>query len=324
MEIVELINGKRSVTRWVDEAGTYGSLPATGLIPLKNAVVSPNAVQVWEPVLGSADGTITKTYIAGVKDIKFNIDYNPQTWRLLVMAIGYTDNVDETGHYSHTYALKTNLNLESFSLQVIDNHTTDIVTTYTGCKFNSFDISWNSAGGGTGKFIKCVGEVLCRDVSYTETEKTVEASPTTLALLQSRQVVLTVNNDATKYVRCLSGNIRFDNDLDDGWYSNAAVSTARTENDRQSLTISGKFVLRYTDKTDMTLFAAGAAISNTQVEFRRTVTTDTAIFAFGNFRIVKASSPTKLGGFNEMTIEYLADTCLPEITDDRDDYYSTS
>ena len=329
MAIIELINGKRNVTRWVNEAGTYGTLPSTGLIPLKNCIITPNCEQVLEPVLGAADGTVTKAYEASVQDVKLSIEYNPQDWRLFVLAIGYaSNNLEEPpgsdAYYTHTIALKTDKNLESFSLQSIDNHTTDIVTTYTGCKFNSFEINWNASGGGTGKFVKCTGDVWCKEVTYDDTEKTEEASPNTLGLFQSRKVVLKINNNTAKYVRLMNGSIRYDNDLDDGWYANAVVDTARSENDRQSLTLTGSITLRYTDSTDLVLWKTGAVIANTQVEFRRTATSDTCIIPLTNFWIKKAGAVTKLEGFNEMKIDWTAETSIPVVTDDRSDYYSTA
>lgn len=280
--MVEYVSGKREVIRWADEAETYGSLPATGLILLKNAKITPNVTQEWEPIPGAGTGNITQTYEAGVQDVKFTLSYNPQDWRLLVMAMGYTDNVDETGNYSHSFMYKTAKDLESFSVQRIKNITTDEIETYRGCKINSWNISWNAAGGGVGKFIECSFDCWAKDLVGTDTEKTAETTNNTNAILQSRQVVAII--DGTSYTACVSGNIRGESKLgpDDGFHADASATTTRSETEPQMRTITGTIALRYTDSTFFDHWKTGAVIGTSQVTGTATSSTNTTLVDSGS------------------------------------------
>lgn len=238
------------------------------------------------------------------------------------MAYGKATNTTSGDNYLHTFGYKTAKDLESFSVQRIKNATTDIIDTYKGCKVNVFTVSWNAGGGGTGKFVECSLDCLAKEVVETETEKTEEASPSAYALLQSRQVIVTLNG--TDYTHCLSGSIVMNNNLSDGWYADATLTNTRGETEPQLRKWTGSFTIQYEDDDVFDLWKAGTSVSGAcTVKFQRSAT-DYALFTFTGFRLNSAPDETKLDGFNTMSINWTADSCIPTVLDGRDDYYETA
>jgi hypothetical protein len=230
------------------------------------------------------------------------------------MAIGTATNVDHTTYYTHTFTQNTDKSIPSFSVQRVKNMSSDLVDTYTGCKINVFTISWNTAGGGKGKFISCSADCLSSGFSIVDTEKTTEVSPNTETLLQSRQVIFTFNNSA--YAECFGGSIVYNNNLNDSWYG----GENRSESNPTFVKVSGQLTVHQKDNTFQTAYKTKTSIANTQLEFRRTATSDTGVFPLTNFKIHKISDPTKIQDINVVTIDYTADYCLPVTTDSRSDY----
>ena len=280
--MVEYISGKREVISWVSEAGTYGTCPATGMIPLRNGarLSLTGSKQEFEPIQSVGVDDIGVDYEAGVQDIQLNLRYVPQDWRLFVMAYGKADNVNDTTHYSHSFNYKTAKDLESFSVQRVKNASTDIVDTFRGCKINGFNISWNTAGGGTGKFVECSADILAKDWVESVSESTAETSPNVLAGLQSRQVVVTI--DGTAYTACLSGNISFNNKLSDGWYADASATNTRGETEPQERGITGTLVLNYTNDDIFDLWKAGTDVGTQQTTGTATAGSSTTLTDSGS------------------------------------------
>jgi len=238
------------------------------------------------------------------------------------MAIGKATNTGSAPTV-HTLGYKTAYDLESFSVQRIQNITSDKIQTYKGSKINATNISWNAAGAGTGKFVEVSYEIFAKEVKADETEKTVEASPATLGVFQSRNVVVTIGGVA--YTRCLSGNIRISGKLSDGFYADAAATTTRSETEPQERVVTGSIVLHYDDDNFFDNWLAGTVIASTNsIEFRRTVTTDGATFTFTNFRLRSAPDATNLEGWNTVTLDFLADEVAIVVNDARTDYYTTA
>lgn len=303
--------GNREVIKWKTET-SFGTIPSSNYIVLNNAVVTPNIVQSFEERDNGSGGN-TLDYDTGNKDVRLTLEYNPQTWRLLVNAIGTATNTDNTTYYTHTFSQNDDYSLDSFTLQRVENLTTSIVHTYNGCKINSYNISWNT-GAGIGNYVTCTAECTCQNYSVTESEKTNESSGPSQTLLQGRHVIVKINDTE---VESVSGNIMYENNLNDGFHTN---SSTRNETNPTYVKVSGSIVLKYTDISVFTLFQNASNISDCSVEFRRTTTTDTAVFPLTNIRISKPSNPTRLKDMNLLTIDYTATMSLPTITDDRSDY----
>jgi len=320
--MTEYVTGPRQKIRWVSEAGTHGSLPSSGLIPLTNAKISAVQNQVFEPIYGAGTGSNTITYEPSIQDVTFDLTFNPKDWRLFVMAYGLSTNTVTGDNYTHTCSQRTQKDLESFSVQRISNLAADIVETYKGCKINAFQLNWNAAGSGTGKLVECVASCKAQLVNYTETEKTEEVSPTTRACFIANNIVVTLGGSAEK--NCLSGNIRLESNTTDGFYSDASASLNRSEVEPQWIKGSVVLNLHYTASTYHAQWKAGTVFSGTNsIEIRRTASTDNMVFTFTNLRIESISAPTVIDGINVLTLNCLFDSVVPVAIDHRDDYSET-
>ncbi|MFA5406677.1 MAG: phage tail tube protein [Candidatus Nanoarchaeia archaeon] len=308
------MTGNREGTYWKEES-IYATLPTTGLKVLKNCVITPNVVQNWEEVNNDGSGSNLLAYEVGTEDVQFNLEWNPQTFRELVLAIGDATNSSVSTYYSHVFSQNADKSLTSFSVQRVQNHSsTDVVETFSGCKFNNTTLSWSTGGGGTGKFLKMSGDVLASTYSVAAAFGTPEVSAPSVSLYQSRQASLTINNVAI--AECIGGSITWESNLNDSWYG----GQNRSEMNPTFVRVRGQVMIHYSANTVPLLFKARAAISNCSVVFTRTATSDIATFPLTGMVISKCSAPTKIQDINVMTIDFNCPSCLPTVTDARDDY----
>jgi len=310
----EFASGNRESTYWKEES-VYATLPTTSLINLKNCVVTPNVVRNFEEVNNDGNDSNLLNYEEGVEDVGLSIEYNPQTWRELVLAIGKATNTSVSTYYSHVFSQNTDKDIDSFSVQRVQYNTSaNIIETYSGCKFNNFTISWNTSGGGAGKYVKCSGDIIASTYSVIASLGSAEASVPSETLIQSRYAALTINDVAIG--ECMSGNLVYDNKLSDSWYGNEN----RDEMNPTVVKFKGQVSINYDDTSIQTLFKSGSAISNCSVVFTRTATSDIATFPLTGMVITKNPSVTKIQDLNVMVIDFNCTMVLPTITDSRDDY----
>jgi len=73
--MVELITGKRENNYWKEES-VYDTLPTTGLILLKNCIITNNVIQNYEEVNNDGTDSNLLSYEIGTEDTQLTMDWN--------------------------------------------------------------------------------------------------------------------------------------------------------------------------------------------------------------------------------------------------------
>lgn len=220
--------------------------------------------------------------------------------------MGTTTNTGTTPT-THTFSTNTDRSLFSFTLERAIQHTTDHVTTYEGMQVNSLTFRWavQVGGGGRGNFITCEADVWGENVIESSTTTDLDAPAT--AGFQARNVILTLNSTAK--AKCINGSFTINNNLSDGRYAYYSANTRfKGESQMQKRTFNGEFVLHYIDTTEFDFWDNAVVVPGTNTLVFQRGANDTLTCTFTNLRIISASDPTNLDGFNQITLRWIADT----------------
>ena len=305
MTATEFMSGKREIFGIGKESSYGGAVSPTIRLGI-NAEFTPNNENDWQETRGAGTDTLEQTYQIGNKTVGGTLKFVPNDWMMLVFAIGKTTNTG-SAPTTHTFGNNTDFSLYSFTLERAIQATTDRVRTYEGCQCNRFTIEWaaSASTGGMGNFITCSMDLMAENV--TNGTSTTDLVAPTYAGWQARNVVLTLNTTAK--ANLIRGRIVIDNHLSDGRYAYySANSRYKGESQPQYRTTTGEFVLHYTDDTEFDFFDAGTVIGGTNTIVFNRGTNDTLTGTFTNLRIVSASDPTTLDGFNQVTLRWIADS----------------
>ena len=322
MAETEFLSGKREIIS-IGKESTYGTAVNPTIILGNNATWTPNNENSWLDNRGAGTGSTTQTYEISNKIVRGTLKFVPQDWMMLVFAIGQTTNTGSAPTV-HTFSRKTGYTIPSFTLERKINATTDSVRTYDGCQCNRFTLEWNAGGsgaGGTGQYVFASMDVFARDITPGTTGAGSPTNPN-LAGFQARNVTLTLNSSAKTH--CIRGNIVIDTHLNDGRFSYYSSSSAlKGESQMQLTTYSGEFTLHYTDNTEIDFWNNRVVVPGTNTLVFNRATDDNLTCTFTNLRIIAASDPTNLDGFNMITLRWVADDITFVANDINDQTYIT-
>jgi len=240
---------------------------------------------------------------------------------MLVFAIGTTTNTG-SGPTTHTFSRNSDFSLHPFTMERAIQASTDRVRTYEGCQCNKLTFSWaaGNASGGRNNFLTCSMDILAENV--TNGTSTTSLTAPSYAGYLARNVILTLNTTAKTH--CIRGTLNINCHLSDGRYAYySSDSRFKGESQPQYQTFDGEFVLHYTDDTEFDFWDAGTVIGGTNTIVFQRGTNDYLTGTFSNLRVISASDPTNLDGFNTVTLRWVADDISFVVTDTNDQTYIT-
>jgi hypothetical protein len=295
----------------IGEETDYGTAVSPVFVLARDATFDPNKDdQGWVEIRGAGADAITVTHELGIKTVGGVLSFAPQDWRWLKFVTGDgsddVGDVDSGAYYTHTF---TNaVDIASFTLERAIRHTTanDHVLTYEGCQVASAGISWDAGGGAAGGSLMRVSlDVVGEDVN-PGTSTTSLSAPTTAAF-QFRNVLLTLAGSAATNLK--GGTMNIENNLNDARYAyyTAANSRFKGESGPQVRRFNGTFRIKQKDDTYFDLWDTEAVQASTNTLVFERGTNDNLTCTFSNLYITKPADPTNLDGFNEVTLDWVAD-----------------
>jgi hypothetical protein len=307
MAFEEFLIGKRHRLSWVNETshGSGGDMAADGEVIGLNARIDPDFNENWMEILGAgADNRSVQDHALGPLDYPFTLTFTNVDWKFL-QYLGY--GVVDAGGPNYTHTFTQSNAIQSFKLEWAMRHTTAVVVTLTGCVALGGTISFTKASGeGAEGFLTVTLRCVAKSAAIGSSVTTLAAGNITRSPYQWRHVKATINNN--EVVEINSGEMLIENgiDVNDSRYCNSTLDREIGEPISKVQRVSGSLNANMKDSTFLTLWAAGATISNCKLEFIQNDTSNKLVAEFSGFKLPQAFPSTDL--------ESVTSTDLPFVT----------